>query len=66
MVSKKILDGEENALEDYFTFLKDGNNHFPIEQLQKAGADMADPGTVDKGLQGFKEKVEELKKILSE
>ena len=64
VLSKRILDREENALEDYFSFLKDGNRHFPIEQLQKAGADMSDPHTVEKGLLGFKEKVEELKKII--
>ena len=66
VLSRRILNKEENALEDYFTFLKDGNNHFPIVQLQRAGADMADPKTVDKGLEGFKEKVEELKKVLAE
>lgn len=64
VISKKILDKEENALENYFEFLKDGNNNFPIKQLQKAGADMSNPKTVEEGLLGFKEKVEELKKII--
>lgn len=62
VLSQKILGGKKEDLENYFNFLKDGGNHFPIEQLQRAGADMSDPATVDMGLKGFKEKVEELKK----
>ena len=63
ILSTKVLNGEEGALERYLNFLKDGGNHFPIEQLQFAGADMSDPETLRIAFEVFKSKVEELEEI---
>lgn len=64
ILAKRVLDGEENALENYFKFLKDGNKHFPIDQLLIAGVDMKDPKTVDEALQVFNNLVEELDQLV--
>lgn len=60
ILSQRILNRENGALEQYLTFLKDGNKDFPIIQLQKAGADMTDKKSVEQGLLSFQKKIEEL------
>lgn len=40
---KKI---REDALERYLTLLKSGGNDYPMEQLKKAGVDLAEPATI--------------------
>ena len=64
ILAKKVLDGEENAKENYIEFLKDGNKHFPIEQLKIAGVDMSNPETVNKSLSIFRELVDELDELI--
>ncbi len=64
ILANRVLRKEEGALENYFKFLKDGNKHFPIEQLRIAGIDMADPNTVDEALKVFEEHVEMLDKLV--
>lgn len=64
ILARKVLDREENAVENYLEFLKDGNKHFPIEQLKIAGIDMSKRETVDKALEIFEELVEELDKMI--
>lgn len=50
--------------ENYIKFLKDGDNHFPIEQLKIAGVDMSKPETVNKSLETFRELVDKLDKMI--
>ncbi|MDO5027386.1 MAG: oligoendopeptidase F [Tissierellia bacterium] len=64
ILANRVLNKEEGALENYFKFLKDGNKHFPIDQLKMAGVDMTDPTTVDEALEVFKKQVEELDKLI--
>lgn len=64
ILSQKVLSGEEGAVENYMKFLKDGCNHFPIEQLRIAGVDMADPASVDKALEVFSKLVDQLEEML--
>lgn len=63
LLSKKILEKEEGALERYIDFLKNGGREFPIEQLKKAGADMTKKESVQEALSVFKEKVEALEAL---
>lgn len=60
ILARRVLDGKENALEDYIKFLRDGNKHFPIEQLKIAGVDMSKRETVDESLKIFANLVDEL------
>ena len=64
ILANRVWNKEEGALENYYRFLKDGNKHFPIEQLRIAGVDMADPNTVGEALKVFNGLVEELDKLI--
>lgn len=64
ILSKWVLEGKEGALENYMEFLKDGNKHFPIEQLKIAGVDMSNPNTVDEALGIFADYVNKLDKLI--
>ena len=64
ILAQRVLNKEENALENYFKFLKDGNKHFPIDQLKIAGIDMTNPATVDEALQVFNNLVEDLDQLV--
>lgn len=63
VLSQKVLHGDQNDVDAYFTFLKDGAHHFPIEQLRMAGCDMTDPKTVDSALAVFGNLVDEIEAI---
>jgi oligoendopeptidase F len=41
-----IMQGDAAARERYLTLLKSGGNDYPMEQLKKAGVDLAQPDTV--------------------
>lgn len=61
---KRVLENVERAREDYIAFLKDGNKHFPIEQLKIAGVEMSKPETVNQSLSIFRDLVNQLDKLI--
>lgn len=63
-ISKKILNGEPNAVEQYRHFLTCGGSDYPINLLKLAGVDMASPQPVEDTLQYFQEVLDELKTLL--
>lgn len=63
-LSQRILSGNEEYLEAYLNFLKDGGNNYPLDQLRKAGADISKPETLNKALDVFKDLVDELEKLI--
>lgn len=63
VLSQGVLSKKEGALQAYKVFLHDGGQHYPLEQLKSAGADMENPQTVDIALQKFDSLVKELKKL---
>ncbi|MFL8887040.1 oligoendopeptidase F [Helcococcus kunzii] len=64
ILAKRVLEGKEGTVENYIKFLKDGDKHFPIEQLKIAGVDMSKPETVNESLSIFAELVEKLDKMV--
>lgn len=64
ILSQNVLNGGEEELEKYYNFLKDGCNHYPLEQLKNAGADLLDPESLRKSFEVFKEKVLELEELI--
>lgn len=64
ILARKVLNGEKDALENYIKFLKDGNKHFPIEQLKIAGVDMSNPDTVNESLEIFADLVDQLDELI--
>lgn len=63
-IANDILSNKENALENYLEFLSSGGNDYPLNILKKTGIDMTKPDTVNDALKVFKDKLEELKKLL--
>lgn len=59
-----ILNNVEGAKERYLEFLSSGGSDYPIEILKKAGIDMTSGEAVDKALDMFGKKLEELKSFI--
>jgi oligoendopeptidase F len=63
-LTDRVLSGGAKEREDYFTFLKSGGSHFPIESLKTAGVDMSSPEPVIAACDAFARLVDELEKML--
>ncbi len=63
-LSDQVLTEGTPAVERYLGFLKSGGSEFPLPTLQKAGVDMTAPLPVERTLQLFARRVEELEKLL--
>ena len=63
-LSKQILEEGDSAVDRYKEFLKSGGSEFPLDQLRKAGVDMAKKEAVDEALHVFKDLVKQLEKEL--
>lgn len=61
-----ILNGRENALENYLDFLKTGGSMYPVEELKVAGVDICDPKVVESAIHMFDETIEEFKNLVNE
>jgi oligoendopeptidase F len=62
-LSKRVLSGTENAVEDYLSFLKAGSSLYPIDALKMAGVDLTKSDAVEesfKVLAGMVDRLEEL------
>ena len=66
MLSQKILEGDQKALDAYMKFLSVGSSKYPMEVLKDAGVDMNSPEPVDRTLRLFSELVDQMEKLLSE
>lgn len=64
--AKKVLEGEDNALENYLGFLSAGSSKYAVDVLKDAGVDMSQPETVDAALSVFTELVDEFERLLKE
>lgn len=63
-ISRKILEGQPDAVKNYRHFLTCGGSDYPINLLKIAGVDMASPKPIEDTLNYFAETLEELKKVL--
>ncbi|SHJ59848.1 oligopeptidase F. Metallo peptidase. MEROPS family M03B [Hathewaya proteolytica DSM 3090] len=64
--SKAILEGGQEAVDKYLTFLKSGNSLNSIELLKRAGVDMTTSKPLQDTLDVFAERVEMLENLLTE
>jgi len=62
-LSRKILAGEEGAVEKYLKFLSGGCSKAPVELLKDAGVDMSSPEPVNQALQLFGELLDEMEAL---
>lgn len=63
-LSKKILEGEEGAVERYINFLKSGSSDHPINVLRKAGVDMTTTEPVENCMEVFADVLEEFGSLI--
>lgn len=63
-IASDILNHKDGAVDKYLEFLSSGGNNYPLEILKKTGVDMTTPDPIIKSIKMFKEKLEELKKLI--
>ena len=63
-LSQRVLDGGQQELSDYLSFLKGGCSKYPLELLKDAGVDMTTPKPVDTALKHFEHQVDSLEALL--
>lgn len=63
-IASAILSGDDKARDAYLTLLKSGGSDYPLELLKRAGVDMTTTEPVDKALEMFSEKLEQLKELI--
>ena len=65
-IVNRILNGEENAVNDYINFLKCGKSKSPLDSLLVAGVDLSDSKVIEEAVKMFDDTIEEFKKLYSE
>lgn len=65
-IATRILNGEDNAVEDFLKFLSGGSSLSPLELLRNTGIDLETAETVNSALDYFTEQVIALEDILSD
>jgi len=63
-ISKKILEGNREALDRYLRFLESGDSDYPINLLKDAGVDMTSPQPINKTIELFASLVDDMEKLL--
>jgi len=63
-LSKRVVEGGKQELDDYLGFLKSGCSKYPLDLLRGAGVDMEQPQAVDTALEYFDVLVAELESLL--
>lgn len=64
--ARKIINGEDGAVEKYLGFLKAGNSQYSLDTLLEAGADMRSPAVVKAGFDTLSEYVDRLEQLVDE
>jgi oligoendopeptidase F len=64
-LSEAVLKGKGGERERYFSFLKSGGSCYPIESLKKAGIDLGTAKPLERTIEIFQKKVEELASYFS-
>ena len=65
-LSRRILSGEPQAVEDYLAFLSGGCSADPITLLRRAGVDMASSQPINQALELFEGLLEELEGLIAD
>ena len=65
-ISKDVLSGNKEMLDNYLEFLSSGGNGYPLDILKKCGVDMESGEPIEKAIQLFKDKLNELKELIEE
>ncbi len=63
-LSERVLKGGEKERAQYLGFLRSGGSRFPLESLQEAGVDMSQPEPIQRAMEVFARRLDELEKLL--
>ena len=63
-LSRRVLGGGKQELNDYLNFLRSGGSNYPLDLLRAAGVDLEQPEPVDSAMQRFRELVDELDELI--
>ena len=63
-LADRVLNGGPAEVEAYLDFLKSGGAKFPIDALRDAGVDMQSPGPVEKVMNLFQMRIQQLRELL--
>jgi oligoendopeptidase F len=63
-ISRKILEGDKEALDRYLRFLESGDSDYPVTLLKNAGVDMTSPEPINKTIELFASLVDEMERLL--
>ncbi|TGA95975.1 oligoendopeptidase F [Sporolactobacillus shoreae] len=63
-LSRQILEEGQPAVDRYKNYLKSGSSDYPIEVLKKAGADMADPASIQQAMDVFEKVLDETEHLM--
>jgi oligoendopeptidase F len=64
-LADRVLNGGTTEVQAYLSFLKSGGVKFPIEALRDAGVDMQAPGPVEKAMDRFQMRIQQLRELLA-
>jgi oligoendopeptidase F len=65
-ISRKILEGEKGAVENYLKFLSSGCTKDPISLLKTAGVDLSTGKVVDEALEVFEDAIRQMEELFAE
>lgn len=65
-LADRILTEEDDALEDYLSYLKAGNSDYPIEVMKKAGVNMTNKDYIVRAMEVFEKRLNQLEEIVEE
>ncbi|MFH1418319.1 MAG: oligoendopeptidase F [Planctomycetota bacterium] len=65
-IAKRIMAGEDGAVEAYLSFLKSGSSEYPIDLLKVARVDMTTPAPIEDGLKIFEEMLTQTEELIEE
>ncbi len=63
-IASRILKKDNETQKKYLEFLSSGGSDYPLNILKRVGVDMTTPTPIEEALSMFKEKLEELKKLV--
>jgi len=64
-LTNRILSGEENAADDYLSFLKSGSSRYPVNALKVAGVDLSTPNPVEETFEYLSDLVNRLDELVN-
>jgi len=63
-LGEDILDGDDEAAEQYLEFLRSGSTDYPLDLLRTAGVDMSSPDPIQRALDAYDDHLDEMESLI--